>query len=522
MALFKWKRRELRAEGVTVVEDALLEAALRGGSVDREMALQVPTVAGGVDLIAGIIAGTPIKLYRDEGGHRAVEVTDDPRLRLLNDETGDTLNANEFWHAIVRDYYLGKGGYAYIHRENGVPVSLHYVEERCVSVLLSPNPIFKDFDLAVNGVTYAPHNFLKILRNTTDGAQGVPITVESAKLIETAYATLVFERNMALRGGNKKGFLKSEKKLDDKALEALRAAFGRLYSNDRESSENFVVLNSGLEFQESSATSVELQLNENKETNAAEFAKLFHISPESIAGRATEQDTASIARLAAIPLMKAIQCALNKDLLLEKEKPTHYFAFDTKELLRGDLQGRYNAYKTALDANFLQIDEVRYSEDLEPLGLNWIKLGLQDVLYDPRSKTIFTPNTGEFRQMEGDDALAALQEPGVDATMEERGNGKNATRKKNGQFSGSTPKVPKCYRVGKREFHRLTHEIATIYPTLKPGPKRYPFENRNHFYVFSVKGFGAYEYHLKVKIEGNEEWIRMQHVALKSNEEDQG
>ncbi|MBQ8648092.1 MAG: phage portal protein, partial [Oscillospiraceae bacterium] len=279
---------------------------------------------------------------------------------------------------------------------------------------------------------------------------------------------------------------------------------------------------SGLEFQESSATSVELQLNENKETNAAEFAKLFHISPESIAGRATEQDTASIARLAAIPLMKAIQCALNKDLLLEKEKPTHYFAFDTKELLRGDLQGRYNAYKTALDANFLQIDEVRYSEDLEPLGLNWIKLGLQDVLYDPKSKTIFTPNTGEFRQMEGDDDPAVLQEPGVDATMEERGNGKNATRKKNGQFSGSTPKVPKCYRVGKRELHRLTHEIATIYPTLKPGPKRYPFENRNHFYVFSVKGFGAYEYHLKVKIEGNEEWIRMQHVALKSNEEDQG
>ena len=71
----------------------------------------------------------------------------DRRLRLLNDEPGDTLNANEFWKAIVRDYYLGKGGYAYIHRQGGEVVSLHYVQEQEISVLKSPDPIFKDFDL---------------------------------------------------------------------------------------------------------------------------------------------------------------------------------------------------------------------------------------------------------------------------------------------------------------------------------------------------------------------------------------
>ena len=27
------------------------------------------------------------------------------------------------------------------------------------------------------------------------------------------------------------------------------------------------------------------------------------------------------------------------------------------------------------------------------LGLNWIRLGLDDVLYDPKTKTIYTPNT---------------------------------------------------------------------------------------------------------------------------------
>lgn len=385
-----WRKKEQRA----TAEDTLLSVLMGGCAVTREMALQVPTVAGGIDLIANIIAGTPIKLYKDVQGAKAQEITDDHRLRLLNDETGDTLNANQFWRAMVRDYYLGKGGYAYISRQGTSVVSLHYVEEGRVTVLKNTDAIFKDFDLCVDGVRYRPFEFLKVLRNTTDGAQGVPMTVESAKLIETAYASMVFERNMVRRGGNKKGFLKSESKLDPDSLSELRRAFSRLYSADSEGSDNFVVLNKGIDFKESSNTSVELQLNENKVTNASEFAKLFHVSADCIQGRASEQDVASIARLAAIPLMNAIQCALNKDLLLESEKGLLYFAFDTKELLRGDMQSRFAAYKTALDANFMQIDEVRYAEDMEPLGLDWIRLGLQDVLYNPKTGELFTPNTG--------------------------------------------------------------------------------------------------------------------------------
>ena len=131
-------------------------------------------------------------------------------------------------------------------------------------------------------------------------------------------------------------------------------------------------------------------------------------------GSASAGDVASLARLAAIPLMTAIQCALNRDLLRENEKGTLYFAFDTKELLKGDMQSRFAAYKTALDANFMQIDEVRYAEDMEPMGLSWIRLGLQDVLYDPKTRQIYTPNTNQTSTM-GQQALPdgrTLQERG--------------------------------------------------------------------------------------------------------------
>lgn len=398
MGLFRKKKTEIRAEpGATSFDDALLKALFSSGEVTKDIALQIPTVSGAIDLISGIVASTPIKLYR-ENGESVEEVVGDERVFLLNDEPGDTLNAHEFWRAMVRDYFLGKGAYAYINKVRGRVKSLHFVPEEYISINKNTDPIFKDFDITVNGRSYKPFDFFRVLRNTKDGASGTPITEEIEKMLETAYETMVFESNTVKKGGSRRGFLQAEKTIDRTAMAELRNAFSRFYQNNN--SESVMVLNKGLEFKEASTTSTEMQLNENKVTNAGELAKVFHISTNLMSGRATEDDIASFARLAVIPLMTSIQCALNRDLLLEKEKKELYWAFDTKELLKGDMKTRFDAYQTALEANFMQIDEVRFLEDLPALGLNWIKLGLQDVLYDPETKLLYTPNTGKVDAME--------------------------------------------------------------------------------------------------------------------------
>lgn len=396
--MWPFTRKENRAEESAT--DALIQALLQGTKATKDRALQIPTIAGAIDLIANVVASTPIRLYRDEGG-KAVEVKNDRRVFLLNDETGDALNANEFWHAMIRDYYLGRGGYAYLDYDGYRELqSIRYVDESHITIIKNTDPIFKDFNICVDGQVFYPWDFLKILRNTKDGAEGYPITTENSRLIEAMYLTLVMEYTMAARGGNKRGFLKSERKLAQEQLDALKRDFRKLYSSD--DVESFMLLNQGLDFKEISDTAVEMQLNENKITNAAELAKVFHISTDVMGGKCDAKGVEGLAKLAAIPLMTVIQCALNRDLLLEDEKHGNsplYFAFDTKELLKGDMKERFDAYKVALDSNFMQIDEVRYQENMPPLGLSWIKLGLQDVLYDPKNKMIYTPNTGELSAM---------------------------------------------------------------------------------------------------------------------------
>lgn len=397
MGFFEKKKKEERSSGTVEYEDALLKAMLGSTDMDKEKALNIPSVKACINFIADTVSMLPIKLYQEKDGE-VVEIKGDKRVYLLNDDTGDTLNSVQFWRAIISDYYLGKGGYAYIKRSKNIISSIHYVDETYVTVQKNTDPIFKQYDLMVNGATYRPYEFIKILRNTKDGASGSGITQENNLMLSVAYNSLKYEENLVLKGGNKKGFLKSTKKLTQEVIDRLKAAWANLYSNN---SENVVVLNDGLEFQEASSTSVELQLNENKKTNSDEICMLFTVSASIVKGTASAKEYTNSIKTAVMPALKAIECALNRDLLLEREKGSFYFAFDTKELLKGDIKERYEAYKTAIDANFMQIDEVRFMEDLPSLGLDWIKLSLDSVLYDVNKKTIYTPNTNQIQDLKG-------------------------------------------------------------------------------------------------------------------------
>jgi len=391
-----WQKEE-RTEQVAepLADDVLLKALLGNTTITKEQALNIPSVQSCINFVANTVSMIPIKLYKDNNG-KAEEVKDDVRVDLLNDDTKDTLDAVQFWRAIITDYFLGKGGYAYINRNLNNVISLHYVDESYISIVKNADPIFKDYKILVNGKGYWPFEFIKILRNTKDGAQGTSLIEENNLILSVAYNSLIFEETLVKKGGNKKGFIKSPRKLTQEVIDKLKEAWRMLYSNN---SDNVVILNDGLDFQEASNTSVEMQLNENKETNSAEICKLFNVPVNIIKGTATRQEYTNGFKMGVMPVLRTIECALNRELLLEDEKSSFYWAFDTKEMLKGELLERYQAYKTAIEANFMQPDEVRYMEDMEPLGLDYIKLGLDTVLYNPKTGEIYTPNTNKVQNM---------------------------------------------------------------------------------------------------------------------------
>lgn len=420
MGLFNfWKRDDNTGQTETPynplnnVNDVLLKALLEGETIDREKALSLPAVSGAVDLIANTIAAMPVKLYKYKQG-KVTEIEGDNRVRMLNGDTGDTLNAFELKKAMVTDYLMGRGGYCYISRHLNDVTGLYYVEEIYIAILKNYKPIFKDYVILVEGRQYQPWEFIKLLRNTKDGSEGIGLTDEVGKALETAYNTLLYQLGLVKSGGNKKGFLKSTRKLGQDEINTLKQAWKNLYANNEE---NVVVLNNGLEFQESSNNSVEMQLNESKKTLQDEINGIFHIHPE---------DFWLTFKEAIYPIIKAFETALNRDLLLENEKKNYFFEFDVKEIIKSNISERYNAYKTAKETGFMTLNEIRRAENMNYVeGLDVVNVGLGAVLYDTNTHQFYTPNTDTAANITDPSAANiehVIEDKEIDTAFEQSGN----------------------------------------------------------------------------------------------------
>ena len=388
MGLFKKRETVL---DTTQVDDVLLRAVLNGMNIYRDDALAIPAVESCVDFICNTFAQIPFKLYREKvkDGKRVTEEVTDERVAIINDDTRDTLDGFQFKKAICEDYLLGKGGYAYIGRTGNKFNALYYVPCDKVMVQKNEKAIYKDYTLMVDGDTYRDYQFIKLLRNTKDGASGKGLTEEISKALQTAFKRLCYDYDITVTGGSRKGFIKSQKHLDKKAIDALKEAWENYYAGNA----NTVILNDGMEFQEASNTSRENETNAKEITFNSEIKDIFHIG-------ATYEETI---KNAIMPIAVAFATALNRDFLLEKEKKSYYFAPDTKELYRGSMKERYEAYKIAIECGFKTRNEIRFLEDDDALkGLDVINLGLGDVLLDTETGTIYTPNTNSMVSMGGE------------------------------------------------------------------------------------------------------------------------
>lgn len=411
MGFFDFFRKRSGEKVQPPVDDILLQALMSHQTISREDALTLPAVSGSVDFIGNMIASMPVKLYKYKRGS-VEEQENDPRIKLLNGDTGDTLDAFQLKKAMVEDYLLGKGGYCFIQRRRNEVVSLRYVKDIFISVIKNFKPIFKDYVILVEGQEYKPYQFIKLLRNTKDGAYGVGLTQELSKTLETAYSTLLYQLSLVKSGGNKKGFLKAQRRLAQEEIDVLKAAWRNMYANN---SENVVVLNNGLEFQESSNSSVEMQLDQNKNTLSKEINKIFHIYEENFELTFKE---------AIYPIVKAFETALNRDLLLEREKKNYFFEFDVKEIIRANLKERYEAYKLAKETGFMTLNEIRRAENLDDIdGLDVINIGLGAVLYSATTHTYFTPNTNSTTDL---GIEKVLQDKVLDTEFEQSGNSSDA------------------------------------------------------------------------------------------------
>ena len=188
-------------------------------------------------------------------------------------------------------------------------------------------PIFKAFDVMVNGARYYDFKFIRFFRKTKNVYNNISIQDNSSKTLSVAYNSLKLENKMNKNGGNKGGFFKAKSTLSKEALETVKVSCIDLYGTDNE---KIPVLNDRIDFQPLSSTAVELQINENKKINSVEICNIFGFTHTVIDDGASDNDNKKFI-YAITAIINQIETALDAFLLLKEEKDNgFYFAFDTK------------------------------------------------------------------------------------------------------------------------------------------------------------------------------------------------
>lgn len=395
--MFNWFKKEERSDNEVLADFISGLTPMNGKTVTKKEALSIPVVAKSVNWIASVISALPIKMYRKtEKGY--IEVYDDYRLSLLNEYSGNCMTANDLKRQIISDLLLDGNGYAYISKRGNKITKLSYIPTTKLTYTESVDSVDKIINVWVDGKQVQDYNVFRLVNNTKNGISGVGFVSDCQDLLGTILSSLKYEHT-SISSGVRRGFLKSKTKLDNEKLTELKQAWRKLTSPTQS---DVLVLNAGIEFEDASSTATESQLSQNKTINIQQVLSYFGL-PTNFLNGANSDSYLTAVRIAVLPIVSQLTTALNNYLLLESEKADLKFNIDVSELLRINASERFNAYQTGLSSGILTIDEVRRMENLPVLDMQYLKLGLGDVLYNVNDGKIFVPNTGQIVDPNNDD-----------------------------------------------------------------------------------------------------------------------
>lgn len=394
-SLFGFEKRD----NSSIFSSSLNNSVTSNVSVTSRNVTEIPMINSNINYIAGRIAPLKVNLYKKEEG-KIVEITDDVRTRLLNNDCGGVISAYNTKFNMIKDYLILGRAHIFIDRKGLKINSLRYVNPSDVMIMGNNDPIFKKVNYSVMGKPYNDFDFIT-LANTTDGCTFSGIVNQNKTLLESAMYMLNNNKVSAKNSNAPKGIIESDIPLGQEELDALKSSWRKFVNSGTEQS---FVLNQGLHFQNVGGNNQQNQIVEQQNLLDKQICALFGTSIELINGTATEEAEKAFIRAKLIPLLDKIIEEYNRVLLLESEKDSMFFAFDLTEISKdASMKDRMEAYKVGLESNILDINTVRELENLPRIpNLDGVlKMNLSDVLFNTNNATSMILNLGKTIDLDG-------------------------------------------------------------------------------------------------------------------------
>lgn len=398
---------EERARGTRNL-NVYLNGIISGTSNDRfseEEVLSIPAANACLSIVVNSIKDLPVELYERISDKETKKVTNDYRLKLLNDSPNLISTGIDFKAKIIRDIVLHGNAYVEIERNGNNIESLWNLDADKVSIRVlndTDKPyIVKDIivDYVGSRVSLGIDDVMIATSDSNDGGlSGNGVIAYGGEIIELALNEIELSKNIMNNGSSPSSVLTVQKQLSPDAQQRLRDSWERMYKGQSNSGK-LIILEEGMSYDKISYSPTELNMVSSMNTTSTFICQLFNVPEQLILASANsygsvESMSIRFLQYCISPILSVIELSLNRSLLLEKEKGKYFFKFNTDTILQTTQEERYQALSTGINAGILSLNEARAKENLPLIADDFLKLSLGSVMYQPNDRVYFIPNMG--------------------------------------------------------------------------------------------------------------------------------
>lgn len=346
------------------------DATASGEHVTPEAAAGLPAVYDAIRILSETVAQLPLNLYRTSNGRREIQV-DNPLHQLVHvaphpDFTSFT------WRELMQTMVVGWGnGYANIER-NGrqEPRALDPLLAAETRVIRENGRLVYINNRSGREVRMDPANVLHIPALSFDGIMGrSPIRVARESL-GVGMASQKFGGQFFGNGAHMGTIVKHPKALGNEGRNNLKAAWDKFRGAGYQGA---IVVEEGMDVSRLAIPPNEAQFIETRKFSVTDVARIFNIPPHMLGDleKATfsniSEQSIQFLRFTMTPWLIKWEHELNRKLLTDAQRRAgFYFKFVVQGLMRGTQKERYDSYHLAIVDGWMNRNEVRELEDMNP------------------------------------------------------------------------------------------------------------------------------------------------------------
>lgn len=347
-----------------------------GISVNNDVALNYTAYWSCVRLLAETLASLPCVLYEQIEPRGKNKALSHPLFRLLHDEPNPEMDSFSYFETLMYHLVSANGNcYSFIDWNDDLTIQNLWImnPDRIQKARDESGEIIFKYQTEKQGQIILPaFRVWHIPGFGYDGLKGYTPLTYMRNQIGLGVAAEKMGSKLFSNGLTIGGVLEHPGKMSIEAQNKLKTSIEKGYQGV-EKAHRLLVLEEGMKYNKTNIQPDDAQWLETRKFQRNEIASFFRVPPHMIGDleRATfsniEHQGIEFAMYTMRPWLVRWERAANRQLLLSTEKDHYFIKFTIDALLRGDTLTRYQAYSSAINWGWMNRNEVRELEDMNPV-----------------------------------------------------------------------------------------------------------------------------------------------------------